>query len=37
MKKNNWKDQDVGRISVTGTKPLDEGNQNLNDKDPLEG
>jgi hypothetical protein len=22
---------------VTGTKPLDEGNQNLNDKDPLEG
>jgi hypothetical protein len=32
--KKNWKVDDVGNIPVTTTKPLDEGNQNFNNKDP---
>jgi len=33
--KKNWKVDDDGSVPVTTTKSLDEGNQNINNKDPL--
>jgi hypothetical protein len=34
--KKNLKVEDEGRMSARRIKPLDEGNQNLNKKNPLE-